>query len=78
MRSATRGLSDDVDQRFQIARQSDAVDEPMSKSAEDPAAPSQAASLALGQEASDPRFALKDSAPAFDETSSKVAEDPTV
>ncbi len=68
MRSRT--LSDS-DPRFEVGRQSEAVDEPSSKSAEDPSL------LSVGQEASDPRFEVGNRAPEVDEGSRKAAEDPS-
>jgi hypothetical protein len=70
----TRALSED-DQRFQIARQSEPVNESSSKSAEDPLAVGQGAAFSTGQETGDPRFDLRESSPATEEGSAKVAED---
>jgi len=69
-RAPAGGLSDS-DPRFEIGRQSEAIDEPTGKSAEDPSM------LSVGQEAGDPRFELGNSAPARDEGSNKAAEDPS-
>jgi hypothetical protein len=72
-RKPATGLSDS-DQQFQIVRQSEAVNEPFGKSAEDP---SWASRLGLAQEAVDPQYQITGSSPAVDEGSEKVAEDPS-
>lgn len=66
----SRALSD-PDPRFEFGRQSEDVDEPTSKTAEDPSL------LSTGQDAGDPRFEIGNSPPDTDEGGGKVAEDPS-
>ncbi len=74
MRSRTPAGALASDDRYQVLRQSEPVDEPSTKSAEDPSLAGDP--FSTGQAADDSRFEVKDSSPAVDEATDKVAEDP--